>query len=69
MVLEFLDASSYDERLGILAALHHRITDDMINVMAMATDIEVGEGDVEERYAQLRNCLLKLERFECNRLR
>lgn len=69
MVLEFLDASSYEERLNILAGLHHRITDDMINVMAVATDIEVKPGDVEERYVELRNCLLTLEKFECNRLR
>ena len=69
MVLEFLDASTYEERLNILAGLHYRITDDMINVMAMATDIEVKPGDVEERYAELRNCLHTLEKFECNRLR
>lgn len=69
LVIEFLDADTYEERLNILTGLHHRITDDMINVMAMATDIEVKPGDVEERYAELKSCLLKLERFECNRLR
>ncbi len=69
MVLEFLDASTYGERLNILAGLHYRITDDMIDVMAMATDIEVKPGDIEERYVELRNCLLKLEKYECNRLR
>lgn len=69
VVLEFLDAGSYEERLNILAGIHHRITDDMINVMAIATDIEVKPGDVETRYMELRNCLLKLEKFECNRLR
>lgn len=69
MVLQFLDADTYEERLNILAGLHHRITDDMINVMAMATDIEVKPGEVEDRYAELRGCLMKLEKFECNRLR
>lgn len=68
-VIEFLDAGTYEERLNILSGLHHRITDDMINVMAMATDIEVKSGDTEERYQELRNCLLKLEKFECSRLR
>ncbi len=68
-VIEFLDAGTYEERLNILSGLHHRITDDMINVMAMATDIEVTSGDTEERYQELRNCLLKLEKFECSRLR
>ncbi len=68
-VIEFLDADTYEEKLNILSGLHHRITDDMINVMAMATDIEVRSGDIEERYDELRNCLLKLEKFECSRLR
>lgn len=69
LVIEFLDAGSYEERLNILAALHHRITDDMINTMAIAIDVEVREGDLEERYSELRNCLLLYDKFECNRLR
>lgn len=69
MVLEFLDADSYEQRLNILAGLRHRITNEMITTMAIACDIEVAEGDTEERYASLKNCLLTLERYECNRLR
>lgn len=69
LVIEFLDAGTYEERLNILAGLHHRITDDMINVMAMATDIEVPPGDTQQRYMELRECLTKLEKYECNRLR
>ena len=55
--------------LNILAALRSRITDEMINTMAMAVDLEIKEGDVEERYEELRNCLLTFEKYECNRLR
>ena len=69
LVMDFLDADTYEKRINILSALHHRITNDMINVMAMASDIEVMPGEVEERYDEFRNCLLKLEKFECNRLR
>ena len=68
-VLEFLDANSYEEKLNILAGLHHRITDHMLTTMAISCDIEVGEGDIEERYSQLRNCLLTLQKYECKRLR
>lgn len=68
-VLEFLDADSYEERLNILAGLHHRITDDMITTMAIACDLEVEDGDIEERYESLKTCLLTMERYECNRLR
>ncbi len=69
LVLEFLDADSYEKRLNILAALHHRITDDMITTMAIASDMEINDGDTEERYESLKSCLLTLERYECKRLR
>ena len=68
-VLEFLDADSYEQKLNILAGLHHRITDEMITTMAIACDIEVNDGETEERYEELKNCLLTMEKFECNRLR
>ena len=69
LVAEFLDASEYGQRLNILAALHHRITDDMITTMAIATGVEVDEGELEQRYESLKNCLLTLEHYECRRLR
>ena len=68
-VLEFLDADSYEKKLQILSMLHSRITDAMIDTMAVSLDTEVKEGDIETRYSELRNCLLTMERFECNRLR
>lgn len=69
LVLEFLDADEYSKRLNILAGLHHRITNDMITTMAIACDLEINDGDVEERYESLKTCLMTLERYECNRLR
>ena len=69
LVLEFLDADSYEEKLNILARLHHRITNEMITTMAISCDIEVNDGEPEERYEELKNCLLTMEKFECNRLR
>lgn len=69
LVMEFLEADTYERRLSILAALHGRITDEMINTMSVAVDLEIKEGDVEERYEELKNCLLTFEKYECNRLR
>lgn len=69
MVLEFLDADSYEQRLNILAGLHHRITDGMITTMAIACDVEIDSGETEERYEALKNCLITLERYECQRIR
>lgn len=68
-VLEFLDADSYAQRLDILNGLHYCITDEMITTMAIACDVAVEDGDTEKRYQSLKNCLITLEKFECNRLR
>lgn len=68
-VMEFLDADTYEERLNILASMRYRVTDDMINTMAISVDLEIEDGEIEDRYEELKNCLLTLERFECNRLR
>lgn len=68
-VMEFLDADNYGQKLNILVSLRHRITDDMITTMAVASDIEVEDGPVAERYEQLKNCLLTKEKYECVRIR
>lgn len=68
-LVRFLEADSYQEKLEILHMLHVRITDAMIDTMAVSLDIEVKSGDIEQRYHEILNCLLTMERFECNRLR
>lgn len=68
-LVAFLDADSYEKKLQILSALHPTITDAMIDTMAVSLDTEVKEGDIEIRYNEIKNCLLTMERFECNRLR
>ena len=68
-LLKFLEADTYEEKLEILSMLHPRITDAMIDTMAICLDIEVKSGDIEQRYSEILNCLLTMERFECNRLR
>ena len=68
MVLEFLDARTYEQRLNVLAALHHRITNEMITTMSLCCDIEVEGDDVEQRYEELKQCLMMKERFEIKRL-
>ena len=69
LVMEFLDADTYEQRLNILAALRDRVTDDMINTMAVSVDLEIKDGEIGDRYEELKRCLLTFERYECNRLR
>lgn len=67
LVLDFLDADTYDARMNILAELHPRVTDDMINTMAVAIDVEIDEGPIEKRYEELKHCMLTRERYERSR--
>lgn len=68
-VEEFLDAGSYEEQLRIFTGMQHRLTDDMINIMAISLDTEVPEGELEERIASLKNFLLMQVKYECSRIR
>lgn len=68
-VAEFLDTGKIEEKLNILAGIHHRITEDMLDIMAVASDIELNKGSVEEKYTELKNCLLMMEKYECKRMR
>lgn len=68
-LLDFLEADSYEKKLEILSMLHPRIDDHMIDTMAVSLDIEVKDGDIEQRYSEILNCLITMEKFECNRLR
>lgn len=67
-VLEFLDADSLEEKLNILAGVHHRITDEMLVTMAVASDVELNKGSTEEKYAELQECLLTKAKYEIKRL-
>lgn len=69
VVVAFLDADSYAEKLNILAEAHRKITDDMLEIMAVASNVELNEGSTEKKYTELRNCLLTMEKFECDRIR
>lgn len=68
-VLAYLDADSSKERIEILSSMKDRLTDSMINTMAVAIDVEIKPGDITERYEELKYCLATKERFECRRLR
>ena len=68
MVESYLDTDSYREKLNILQALHHRITEDMLTTMSIVIDFELPEGDLECKFNALKDCLLTKEKYECNRV-
>lgn len=68
-VSEFLAAETFDERIKILARLEPRITDFMIDTMAMSLDIDVKQGSIQDRFNDFKGALETLGRFETNRFR
>ncbi len=68
-VMEFLAAETAEERIKILNKMELRITDSMIDTMAMSLDLDVKQGPVAERFDDLKGCLETIKRFETNRLR
>ena len=68
-VIDFLDSDSAKERIAILESLRPVITDDMIDILAVAVGVEIKPGDVYDRMADLRGCLETIARFEIQRLR
>lgn len=66
---QFFEADTYGKKLDILESIHNRVTDDIINTMAVAVDIEVEDGNIEERYNAVKRCLLTFQKYEGTRLR
>ena len=64
----YLDTDSYRERINILHGLQHRMTEHMLNTMAIVIDFELPEGDIQTKYNALNDCLLTKEKYECNRI-
>ncbi|WP_044915331.1 DUF1653 domain-containing protein [Butyrivibrio sp. WCE2006] len=69
LVVRFLDAGSSTERLEVLNLIRPVVTNDMIDIMAMAIDTEIPGDDPDVRCGELRECLLTKQRFEVTRLR
>lgn len=68
-LLAFLDADSYEQKLEIYASMAGKADASMLNIIAASMDLELSGDTVEEQYEALKNCLVTLEHFECNRLR
>ena len=69
LVIEFMDADLAVDKNEILSKLRPIITNDMIDIMAMSLGVVVNEGDVYDRFNDLRTCLSTMEKFESTRLR
>lgn len=67
ILLSFLDADSYSDKLDVITAHIKEIDDRIINNMAASLDCTVEEGPMEQRLQGLIYCLKQLSRFEIRR--
>ncbi len=65
----FLDADTYEQRLEVLARMHYKIDDDMIDIMSTVVDIEIPAGRVSDRYDKFKDALMLRRSYETSRLR
>lgn len=65
-LLNFLDADTYEEKKNLLVAMRRRMTDDLIDNIAASLDISVDDGELDNRYISLYNCVSTMAKYEVN---
>ncbi len=68
-LMTFLDAETYEEKLEILHRMQFELNDYLIDTMAVSLDVVIPDGDIDDRYRQLKGCLEAKKRYEINRFR
>lgn len=66
---KILDASSFDEKYKIVCDMQNDVTDRLIDDIAVVMDLAIPEGNLRERYAQLKYCIRTRQKYESGRLR
>lgn len=68
-LLEFLDESDWDMKYNILVSLRDKMTDKLVDDLAVVLDVVIPDGPLDKRYEQLKICLRTRQKYESQHLR
>ena len=68
-LLGFLDEGSWDEKYNILVSLRDKMSDKLVDALAVAMDVVIPEGPLDKRYEQLKICVRTRQKYESQHLR
>lgn len=69
LLMKFFDCDSSSEQIEYLSSIRDKVDDKLVTDIAVALDITVNDGDVDEKLSSIITCLKTKARFECGRLR
>lgn len=70
VLMQFLDAETFDEKYKILVAAPLGDIDDLaIDNMAASIDVVIKDGQIDDRLFELKSCVRTRAKFETTRLR
>lgn len=68
-LIEFLDEEDWDMKYNILVSLRDKMSDKLVDDLAVALDVVIPEGPLDKRYEQLKICLRTRQKYENQHLR
>lgn len=66
-LMDFLNADSYKEKIEVLNGARNRLDEHILDIMAVTLDYVLPEGEFDEKFSALMQCLSTRERYELRR--